>query len=185
VHRTLIIIKPHAVQRGLTGVFLERFERMGLRIAAIKVIRGSSELWSRFYPSDEHWYHNAGSKTLESCQTYGIDVQESLGTTDPVAIGKMIKQWLIDHMSSGDSIAAILKGNEAVFKVRAACGRTLPNTAAPGTIRFDFSSDSPGLANAEKRPVFNLIHASDPEELRDGKQAVEYEIGAIFPELEI
>ena len=153
---------------------------MGLKITEIKVVRESAEFWEKFYPSDESWYNNAGSKTLESCQRIGIDVQARLGTTDAPAIGRMVKQWLVDHMSSGPSIAVVLEGNEALTKVRTACGKTLPNVAAPGTIRFDFSTDSPGLANEEKRPVFNLIHASDPEETRDGQQAADYEIAMFF-----
>ena len=71
-------------------------------------------------------------------------------------------------MSSGSAVAAVLSGNEAAKKVRLACGATLPNVAAPGTLRFDYSTDSPALANEEKRPVYNLIHASDPTEKRDG-----------------
>jgi nucleoside-diphosphate kinase len=49
--------------------------------------------------------------------------------------------------------------------------------AAPGTIRGEYSSDSPDLANEEQRPVRNLVHASgDPEE-------AEREIALWFPEL--
>ena len=95
----------------------------------------------------------------------------------------MVKEWLVENMSSAESIAVVLSGNEALQKVRAACGKTLPNIAAPGTIRFDYSTDSPTLANDEKRPVFNLIHASDPEEEREGRAAVDYEIELFFPEL--
>lgn len=181
MNKTLIIVKPHAYERGLTGTFLERFEKMGLRITNIRVSRESSEFWEAFYPSEESWFINAGSKTLESCKALGIDVQERLGTTEASKIGRMVKDWLVEHMSTGTAIAAVLEGNEAVTKVRTACGKTLPNVASPGTIRFDFSSDSPSLANEEKRPVFNLIHASDPEESRDGKTAAEYEIALFFP----
>lgn len=183
VDRTLVIVKPHAVDRGLIGTLLERFERMGLRIAAITVVNGSRELWDRFYPSDTQWLQNVGSKTYDHCKQRGINVEERLGTNDAIAIGRMVKGWLIDNMSSGPSIAAVLTGNEAALKVRIACGKTLPNMAAPGTIRFDFSTDSPGIANDEKRPVYNLIHASDPEEVRGEKGAVDYEIDMLFPEL--
>ena len=176
MERTLIILKPHAVERGLTGRILSRFEDMGFAVIDIKMFRGSAALWNSFYPSDEGWFKNAGSKTLESCKEAGINVQVELGTTNPVAIGKMIKGWLVDHMSSGPCVAAILGGNEAARKVRKACGPTLPNVGTPGTIRFDFSFDSPALANREKRPVYNLIHASDPDE--DG--SVEKEIRIIF-----
>lgn len=176
--RTLIILKPHAVERRLTGRILARFEDMGLSIRDIKRFQGSVDLWRDFYPSDETWFRNAGSKTLESCQRAGIVVQDELGTSDPIVIGNMIKEWLVAHMSSGPCVAAILEGNEAQRKVRKACGATLPNVAEPGTIRFDFSCDSPSLANREKRPVFNLIHASDPDE----EGSVEKEILLVFGE---
>ena len=183
MNRTLILIKPHAVERGLTGEFLGRLERMMLKIAAIKSLMGSEDLWARFYPSTDDWYRNAGTKTLQNYKQLGLDVNEILGTSDPLAIGKLIKGWLVEHMRSGMVVAAVLEGNEAVYKVRTACGKTLPNTAAPGTIRFDYSCDSPLLANLEKRPVYNLIHASDPDEVRDGHSAVDFEIDLIFPEL--
>lgn len=181
--RTLFVVKPHAVERGLVGTFLARFERMGLRIAAIRLVREGEAFWEKFYPSDDQWYSNAGSKTLENCKSLGIDVQERLGTTNPVEIGKLVKQWLVNHMSSGESVAVAFEGNEALNKVRIACGKTLPNVAQPGTIRFDFSSDSPPLANEEKRPVYNLVHASDPEESRGEQAAATYELGMFFPEL--
>lgn len=176
MNRTLVIVKPHAVERQLSGRILARFEDMGLTISNIKRFQGSADLWTKFYPSDEAWFRNAGSKTLESCRAVGIDVQKELGTTDPFAIGKMIKEWLVTHMTSGPCLAVILEGNEAPQKVRKACGKTLPNVAEPGTIRFDFSCDSPALANQEKRPVYNIVHASDPEE----EGSVEKEIGLIF-----
>ncbi len=181
MNKTLIIVKPHAVERGLVGTFLTRFENMGLKIAALRSTTESADFWRNFYPSDDNWYANVGKKTLESCQKQGIDVLQRLGTEDASQIGHMVKQWLVDHMTSGPSVAVVLAGNDAVTKVRTACGSTLPNNAAPGTIRFDFSTDSPGLANEEKRPVFNLIHASDPTEYRDGKNAAEFEIELFFP----
>lgn len=180
--KTLVIVKPNAVERGLVGVFLERFERIGLRILQIKVLNEAEDFWNRFYPSDEEWLRNVGRKTLENCEIRKIDVEEKFGTSDPKAIGQSVKQWLVRNMASGPSVAVLLGGNEICYKVRAACGATLPNVAQPGTIRFDFSSDSPAAANAEERPVDNLIHASDPEEMRGDIDAVEYEIKLVFPE---
>ena len=176
VDKTLIILKPHAVVRKLTGRILARFEDAGLAIAELKTLHGSPDLWRQFYPSDEGWFKNVGTKTLTSCREIGIDVEAEIGTSDPIAIGKKVKDWLVGHMSSGPCVAAILEGNEAPRKVRKLCGATLPNVADPGTIRFDFSCDSPALANREKRPVFNLIHASDPDE----ENSIVREIGLIF-----
>jgi len=177
LNRTLIILKPHAVLRGLTGRILARFEDMGLVISELKLFRESAQFWAGFYPSDEQWLANVGSKTLDSCREIGINVEHELNTTDPLKIGRTVKGWLADHMSSGPCIAAILEGNEAARKVRKVCGATLPHAASPGTIRFDFSTDSPALANKEKRPVFNLIHATDPDE----EGALEKELTYIFP----
>jgi nucleoside-diphosphate kinase len=183
VEKTLFIVKPHAVERGLVGTFLERFERMGLQIVALKVISGDKALWERFYPSDESWLENVGSKTADDCKVRGIDLKSRLGTSDVRQIGRSVKQWLVEHMSSGPAVAAVLGGNDVQSKVRLTAGATLPNKAAPGTIRFDYSADSPSLANDEKRPVFNLVHASDPTEKRDGLSAASYEISLLFPEI--
>jgi nucleoside-diphosphate kinase len=53
LERTLIIIKPDAVQRGLTGRIITRFERRGLRIAAMKLIHITAELAQRHYAVHE------------------------------------------------------------------------------------------------------------------------------------
>jgi nucleoside-diphosphate kinase len=182
VDRTLFLVKPHAVARGLVGTFVSRFENMGLQIAAMRSVTEPAAFWERFYPSDDEWFRNAGSKTADDYARANLDPVPKLGTRDPLEIGKLIKRWLVDHMASSLSVAVVWEGNEALPKVRAAVGKTLPNVATPGTIRFDYSSDSPRLANDEKRPVFNLVHASDPDELRDGKPAAEYEIGLLFPQ---
>jgi nucleoside-diphosphate kinase len=49
LERTLIIIKPDAVQRGLIGQIITRFERRGLRIAALKLIHIDESLAERHY----------------------------------------------------------------------------------------------------------------------------------------
>ena len=99
--RTLIIVKPHAVGRGLTGEFLARFERMGLRIAAIKVVKGDRDLWERFYPSDEAWLRNVGGKTGEDAKARGLDVKARFGTDDPEEIGKLVGRFHgSNHMRS-------------------------------------------------------------------------------------
>ena len=93
--RTLIIVKPHAVERGLVGVFIAHFERMGLNLVALRVMREAPAFWETFYPNDASWFRNAGNKTKESCEALGIDVTKRLGTDDPVRIGKMVKGWLV------------------------------------------------------------------------------------------
>lgn len=47
--RTLILVKPDGVRRGLTGEIISRFERKGLKIVAMKMIRVTPELSDRHY----------------------------------------------------------------------------------------------------------------------------------------
>ncbi|MFB6469859.1 MAG: nucleoside-diphosphate kinase [Vulcanisaeta sp. AZ3] len=161
VERTLVIIKPDAVKRGLIGEIISRFERVGLRIVAMKMIRLSKEEAAKFYPNDESWLRSVGSKSLKSYAELGKDPKVDLGTDDPVEIGKIIRGWLADYLSMGPVVAMVLEGNRAVEVVRKIVGATTPYSANPGTIRGDFSTDSPELANLEKRALFNLVHASD------------------------
>lgn len=47
--RTLILVKPDAFGRGLTGEIVARFERKGLKLVALKLMRMDSELAERHY----------------------------------------------------------------------------------------------------------------------------------------
>ena len=73
----------------------------------------------------------------------------------------------------------MLEGPNAVELVRKICGNTLPVKAEPGTIRGDYSFDSPTLANRQKRALRNLVHASG-----DKKEA-KFEIEIWFSEDEL
>ncbi len=53
MERTLIILKPDAVQRGLTGELITRFERRGLKIAALKLMSVPRDLAARHYAEHE------------------------------------------------------------------------------------------------------------------------------------
>jgi nucleoside-diphosphate kinase len=159
--RTLVILKPDAVARGLVGEIIARFERAGLRIVALKMVRATPEQIERFYPSSEEWLRSAGSKLLKAYRELGIDPRERLGTDDPVEVGRKIKENLVKYMTSGPIVVMVLKGNRAVEVVRKLVGPTAPHSAPPGTIRGDYSVDSPDLAAEEGRVVYNLVHASD------------------------
>jgi nucleoside-diphosphate kinase len=163
--RTLVFLKPDGVQRGLVGEVLARFERAGLKVVGMKMLRAGRDLLERHYPSDEAFLRTIGGKTKEAFAAYGLDVRQETGTDDPLAIGRQVRGWLIDYVASGPVAAFVLEGIHAVSVVRKLVGDTLPYRAAPGTIRGDFSIDSPTVANLMKRPVRNLVHASgSPEE---------------------
>jgi nucleoside-diphosphate kinase len=175
--RTLVIIKPDAYVRGLTGAILARLEQRGLVVEAMRVSRNETEIVDNHYPRSEDWLAIVGNKTLSDYAKLGISAKERLGTDDAVEIGQMVRRWLTEFLLSAPIVPMVISGNRAIETVRKIVGGTLPVDAAPGTVRGDFSSDSPDAANDEKRPVKNLIHASgDPSEAAR-------EIKHWFPEL--
>lgn len=165
MERTVVLIKPDGVKRGLVGDILNRFEKVGFKIVALKMIWVDENLVRKHYPSDrEEWLKKIGEKTLKAYEEYGKDPNEILGTMDPLAIGKMINKWNIDYLTSGPVVAMLLEGNHAIEVVRKMVGFTHPNLADPGTIRGQYSADSTDLANEKKRAARNLIHASGNRE---------------------
>jgi|FaiFalFF_MnMetaG_3_1042247.scaffolds.fasta_scaffold04024_4 nucleoside-diphosphate kinase len=167
MERTFVLIKPDAVQRGLIGEIISRFEKTGLKVVALKMVKPTKEQALKFYPSDEQWLISVANKSLTVYKQLGLDPKKDFATDDPVEIGKIIKDWLADFLASGPCVAMVIEGNRAVEVVRKIVGATRPYEAEPGTIRGDFSTDSPELANILKRPLRNLVHASDSKEVAE------------------
>lgn len=132
--RTLILVKPDAFERALTGEVMARFERKGLRLVALKQLEVEKELAHRHYA--EH--------------------------TEKAFFGE-----LIDFITRGPLVAAVLEGHEAVAAARQVIGATNPLEAVPGSIRGDFALEV----------TFNLVHGSDSDE------SAAREIELWFPEL--
>src|SRR3972149_112281 len=128
MERTLILVKPDGVQRGLVGTIISRLERRGLKIVALKMLQMDEELAKRHYAIHE---------------------------------GKPFFKGLVDFITSGPLIAAVLEGPKAVEVVRNTMGQTDPAQAAPGTIRGDLGLDIGR----------NLVHGSDSVE--NAKQEIE------------
>jgi len=158
--RTVVLLKPDSVKRALVGEVLSRFEKAGLKIVALKMVWVDKDLVAKHYTDDRDYLIAVGNKTLRTYNEYGKDPKEELGTKDAYEIGKMVRQWNMDFLSSGPVVAVLLQGLHAVDNVRMMAGNTLPRFAEPGTIRGDYSLDSPILANLNKRSVKNIIHAS-------------------------
>jgi len=174
------MIKPDGVQRGLIGEIISRFERTGLKIVALKMIWPTKEQAMLFYPSDEEWLKTVANKSLSVYKQLGLDPKKDFGTDDPIEIGKKIKEWLAEFLASGPCIAMVIEGNRAIEVVRKIVGATRPYEAQPGTIRGDFSTDSPELANILKRPLRNLVHASDSKEIAEKEIAFWFEEKEIY-----
>ena len=138
IEKTLILFKPDAVQRGVVGEILTRFERVGLKIVGTKMIA----------PDRDHYYKH----------------YEDIGKM-VTRRGEDTFNITLDLMLTGPVIAMVFEGVEAVDLVRKLVGTTEPKSALPGTIRGDFSHMSFIFADGAKKGIPNLIHASgDPEE---------------------
>lgn len=145
VEKTLVLFKPDAMQRGVVGEILTRFERVGLKIVGTKMIA----------PDRQHYYRHYEE------------------------IGKMVTRRgedtfniTLDLMLQGPVIAMVFEGVEAIALVRKLVGTTEPKSAAPGTIRGDFSHMSFGFADTAHKGIPNLIHASG--DAADAEQEIDH-----------
>lgn len=162
--KTLVLIKPDGVKRGLVGEVVSRIEKRGLKIIALEMFMATKEQVDGHLPKDEVWMKKIGEKTLKNYKEYDIDPEKELDSSDPLKIGQMVRSWLIDYLSSGPMVKIIVKGIHAINMVRKIAGPTLPAQAEMGTIRGDFSVDDSTAANRDKRAIHNIIHASENEE---------------------
>ncbi len=132
--RTLVLVKPDGVARGLVGEVLARIERKGFRILAMEL---------RTIP-------------VEVAQTHYAEHAE-----------KPFFKDLVDFITSGPLVAAVIEGPEAIGSWRTMMGATNPANAAPGTIRGDLATET----------QFNVTHGSDSPE------SAAREIALFFPAL--
>jgi nucleoside-diphosphate kinase len=133
MERTLVIIKPDAVQRGIVGEILTRFERVGLKVVGMKMVRPDREHY--------HQHYEAISKLISRRGQEVFDVN-------------------LEFMMVGPVVAVALEGLGAVALVRKMVGDTEPAAAAPGTIRGDYSHIGYAHANAAGSSIPNIVHAS-------------------------
>lgn len=164
IEKTLVLIKPDAIQRGLIGEIISRFERVGLKLEEMKLTTPTEEIVKQHYPDKRDWTVSIGKKTIETYRKYHLNLRDDFETDDALEIGEMIRKWLICYIVSGPVIAMVISGNHAIEVVRKIVGNTAPINAKLGTVRGDFSIDSPDLADKEKRAIKNLVHASGTTE---------------------
>lgn len=155
IERSLVLVKPDGVQRGLVGEIISRFERCCLKIVGMKMVYADKELAGKHYADDEEWMKAVGTKQKTAYEKKGIKIEES-----EVELGRKVRQLLMDYLSMSPIIALVIEGHNAVAKIRKIVGATSPADAEPGTIRGDFAIDHYPLADASKRPLQNMIHAS-------------------------
>jgi nucleoside-diphosphate kinase len=137
VERTLVLLKPDAVARGLAGRILARFEDAALKVVGTKMRLMDAEFTRQHY----------------------FDLEQRLGAE--------VYNTTAAFMQTGPVIALVLEGVDAVAKVRKLIGSTYPNDAPPGTVRGDFAHQTRASSEVSGKAVMNLVHASgNPDEAK-------------------
>ena len=154
--KTFVIIKPDGVQRTLIGEIIRRYERLGLKLVALKMLIPTAEQAERHYTLDPEWLRKVGEKSITAYQTKGLVPPYS----DAILVGKAVLKRLVRYLISGPVLVMVWQGANAVGIVRKITGGTEPLTSLPGTIRGDFVLDSYQLADPDDRAIRNLVHAS-------------------------
>ena len=159
--RTLIVIKPDGIQRSLVGEIILRYERIGLKLMALKMLILSPEFIEQHYTLDPTWLKKTGEKTIAGYEAKGLKPPSK----NPEEISAKILEGLKKYVAAGPVIAMVWQGAHAVQIARKVTGGTEPLVSDVGTIRGDFVLDSYQMADTDGRAVRNLIHASgSPEE---------------------
>ncbi len=175
--RTFVMLKPDAVQRGLIGELIKRFEATGLKCSAMKMFMADEKRIFEHYNKDEAWFMKKGVRTVEDLKEQGLEV-----TKEPIEYGKDIIRANANFMMQAPLLAMVWEGNQAGAVVKKIVGSTEPSTSDVGTIRGDLTIDSYSHSSYEDRAVRNLIHCTDPE---DGPEEAEREIALWLNEDEI
>jgi nucleoside-diphosphate kinase len=160
--RSFVIVKPDGVQRGLMGEIISRFERVGLKLVAMRFLVPKAEQCWAHYNKDDEWFMKKGLRIVEDRKTHGMPVDKEV-----IEYGRDIIGQLVNFMTSGPVLAMVIEGNQSVSIVKKIVGGTEPTTSDVGTIRGDLTLDSYALSGLDSRAVRNIIHCSDaPEEAR-------------------
>lgn len=172
--RSLILLKPDAVQRGLMGEIISRFEKKGLKIVAMKMVWADDEIAQKHYDQPESAMITLGERTIAAYKERGEKITET-----PIEIAKRIQKTLVNYLTTGPIVAMIVEGAHAVAHVRKIRGATNPLGADLGSITADYAVDSYFLADEVARSIRNLVHASGT------KEEAEHEIEIWFDDEEI
>lgn len=162
--KTLVLIKPDGIQRSLIGEIISRFERIGLKLIAMKMVVVNEEFVEKHYTLDPGWRMSNGTNTIKGYLDKGLKPP----TDDPIEMSGMTLKKLKKYMANHPVIVMIWQGAHAVKIVRKIIGGTEPLSSDVGTIRGDFMLDSYSMSDTDGRAVRNVVHASgSPKEAQD------------------
>jgi nucleoside-diphosphate kinase len=153
--RSLVLIKPDGVQRGLVGEIISRFEKKGLKVTAMKMIWPTLDMAKRHYDQPEAAAVALGEKSIAAYKEKGIEINKT-----PLEIAKEVQGRLLTYLTTGPVVAMVIEGAHAIAHVRKIRGATNPLGADVGTITGDYTIDSYFIADDDQRSVRNLVHAS-------------------------
>lgn len=159
LERTLVILKPDAIQRSLIGDIISRIEKTGLKFVAFKFLLATEDQCWDHYHKDEKWFMEKGNRVTSDREHQHLPIEKS-----PLDYGKDIIQANVDFFTSGPVLAMVVEGHGAVGLVKKLVGGTEPLTSDVGTIRGDMTLDSYKLSSVDNRAVRNLVHSSDSVE---------------------
>lgn len=154
--RTLIIIKPDGIQRTLVGEIIQRYERIGFKLVAMKMLVATKDHVEQHYTLDPNWRRITGEKTIKGYLDKGLKPPFE----NPLDVTNQLLKTLTSYMTSGPLIAMVWEGAHVVKMVRKLTGGTEPLTSDVGTIRGDFVFDSYQMSDSDGRSIRNLVHAS-------------------------
>lgn len=155
--RSLVLIKPDGVQRGLIGEVITRFEKKGLKIIAMKMVQPTKKMATDHYDWSEEEKMGSGTRTIEGYKEKGIEPPFG---GDPIKIAENTMRKLVDYMSAGPVVAMVIEGAHAIAHVRKVRGATNPLMADAGTITADLAIDSYFISDEVDRATRNIVHAS-------------------------
>ena len=154
--RSFVIIKPDGVQRSLIGEIIGRYERLGLKLIALKMTIPTREMVASHYTIDPEWTRKAGEKSIKNYESKGQVPPEK----DPVKVGEKVLGRLVKYLASGPVVMMVLEGAHVIPIVRKLTGGTEPLSSDVGTIRGDYVMDSYMMSDGDDRSIRNLVHAS-------------------------
>lgn len=158
MEKTLILLKPDAIEKNLIGEIVSRFEKAKMKVLGMKMVHIDEEFAKGHYPLDEEWARGSFENTKKVYEEKG----EEVPFTDHMHFGQTIQKHNVDYLTRNPVVAIVLEGENAITSVRELLGATEPKKAQSGTVRGDFGEeDSYAQADKESRAVMNLVHASD------------------------
>ncbi len=159
IDQTLVLVKHDGVARSLVGEVIKRFEALGLKLCALKMVLADEKLAENHYRATKEWVKSVAEKTRKSFAERGINLKES-----DKEIADRVRRWNKQFLREGPIVAMVLEGPHAIELIRKLVGHTEPRQALPGTIRGDFGYESYALGDYKQRPIRNLVHASSSKE---------------------